>query len=681
MIAIGGGSAGYSAARAARDAGLRVAVVDGGERLGGLCILRGCMPTKTLLHAADVLHTVRHHAADLGLAIPEAGFDWEKVYQRKDALVADWAEYRAGQLEDDRLHLVRGTAHFIDEHTLGFDDGSSLTAAHFVIATGSKVSAPPLDALARIGCIDSDDALRLVRPPKSMIVLGAGAVAVELAQFFARMDVKVTVIQRSEHVLSPFDTDAAEVVESVFRREGMDVFTGTRLLDATAGNEGKTLTFEHDGVVRTVTAESVLLALGRSPNTAGLALENAGVETDRSGRIEVNARQQSSAPHIYAAGDCCGPHEIVHLAVNQGEVAARNIIGEGMPLEMDYRLLISVVFTEPQVATVGLTEKQCREQGIPYLADSYPFGDHGKSVIFHANDGFVKMIAHAGTGEILGACCTGPHGGELIHEVMVAMHSRMTVHDFALLPHYHPTLAEIWTYPAEELAERIGDVGVRRQDDALFRGDMSPRNKAQTCLRTPKGGDMSPGNKAQTCPRTPKFSTAWHHAPLHLLGESGIYMVTAGTIGKEHFFHDAERLDLLHTLLLEYAKEFGWEMQAWSVFPNHYHFVAASPENPGNLGKFLGKLHMKTAQAVNRLDGTEGRKVWHQFWDSHITFENSYWPRLRYVQENAVKHGVVNVASDYPWCSAGWFERTAESAVRRKLASYKIDKLEIGDEF
>ena len=456
LIVIGGGSGGYSAARTARDAGLRVAVVDGSERLGGLCILRGCMPTKTLLHAADVLHTARHHAADLGLEIPEAGFDWGKVYQRKDELVADWAGYRAGQLEDDeRLHLVRKTAHFIDAHTLGFDDGSTLTAAHFVIATGSKVSAPPIESLTRIGCIDSDDALQLERPPKSMIVLGAGAVALELAQFFARMDVKVTVIQRSGHVLTPFDTDAAEVVESVFRSEGMDVFTGTRLLDATAGNEGKTITFEHDGTTRTVTAESVLLALGRSPNTAGLALENAGVKMDRAGRIEVNARQQSSAPNIYAAGDCCGPHEIVHLAVRQGEVAAHNIVSDGRPLEMDYRLLISVVFTEPQVATVGLTEKQCREQGIPHLADSYPFGDHGKSVIFGANEGFVKMIAHAETGEILGACCVGPHGGELIHEVMVAIHSRMTVHDFALLPHYHPTLAEIWTYPAEELAERI----------------------------------------------------------------------------------------------------------------------------------------------------------------------------------------------------------------------------------
>ncbi len=455
VCVIGGGSGGYAAARTARDAGLSVAVVDGSEKLGGLCILRGCMPTKTLLHSADVLHAARHHAADLGLLIPQADFDWRKIYQRKDELVADWAGYRAGQLEDERFHLVRKTARFSDAHTLDFGDGTTLSAANFIIATGSKVSSPPIEALEKIGCIDSDDALALESPPKSMIVLGAGPVALEFAQFFARLDVKVTVIQRSDHLLSPFDADAADVVEAVLRREGADVFTGTKLINAEVGPEGKSVTFEHRGETKTVTAETVLLAIGRSPNTASLALENAGVDTDDSGRVLVNDRQQSSAPHIFSAGDCCGPYEVVHLAVRQGEVAAHNIQHPEQPLEMDYRLMISVVFTEPQVATVGLTEKQCKAAGIDYLTESYPFADHGKSVIFGATDGFVKMIADSKTGEILGAACVGPHGGELIHEVMVAMHSRMTVHEFALLPHYHPTLAEIWTYPAEDLAERI----------------------------------------------------------------------------------------------------------------------------------------------------------------------------------------------------------------------------------
>jgi pyruvate/2-oxoglutarate dehydrogenase complex dihydrolipoamide dehydrogenase (E3) component len=164
---------------------------------------------------------------------------------------------------------------------------------------------------------------------------------------------------------------------------------------------------------------------------------------------------QTSAPHIYAAGDCTGPHEIVHLAVQQGEIAAHNIVSPASPRQMDYRLLISVVFTEPQVAFVGLTEKEARSHRISYLAASYPFNDHGKSLIMEAKDGFVKLLADPRSGEILGGACVGPAGGELIHEIVAAMAKRMTVRELAVMPHYHPTLAEIWTYPAEELAEKV----------------------------------------------------------------------------------------------------------------------------------------------------------------------------------------------------------------------------------
>jgi len=164
---------------------------------------------------------------------------------------------------------------------------------------------------------------------------------------------------------------------------------------------------------------------------------------------------QTSAPHIYAAGDCTGPHEIVHLAVQQGEIAAYNIAHATAPRRMDYRLLIAVVFTEPQVAFVGLTEKEAKARGISYLAASYLFNDHGKSLIMEARDGFVKLLADSKSGEILGGACVGPMGGELIHEIVTAMAKRMIVHELAVMPHYHPTLAEIWTYPAEELAKKI----------------------------------------------------------------------------------------------------------------------------------------------------------------------------------------------------------------------------------
>ncbi len=458
---LGGGSGGYAAARTAVAAGLKTVVIEGGAEVGGLCILRGCMPSKALLYAAEVRHLARH--ADIwGLKIRSTGFDFSKVMQRKDRMVADFATYRRQQLEAGRFAFLRANARFLDAHTVELRPGGRapktrrklLTAAHFIIATGSVVAPPPLPSLTEVGYLTSDDALSLKQLPKSLIVLGGGAIACELAQFFARFDVKVTMIQRSPHILKEFDGDAATVIETVFRREDIRLFTGTRLLDARRTARRKAVVFEHEGQTQRVEADEILFTLGRIPNTAGLALENAGVKTD-SGRILTNVRMQTSAPHIYAAGDCTGPHEIVHIAIQQGEIAAQNILRARQLRRVDYRLLTSVVFTDPQVATVGLTEKAAKARGIPFRAASYPFNDHGKSLIIEALDGFVKLLAHPRTGEILGGCCVGPHGGELIHEINTAMARRMTVRELAATPHYHPTLAEIWTYPAEELAEQI----------------------------------------------------------------------------------------------------------------------------------------------------------------------------------------------------------------------------------
>jgi len=292
-----------------------------------------------------------------------------------------------------------------------------------------------------------------------VLLLAAGyclalAVAVEFAQFFARFDTQVTVVQRSEHILRDFDIDSAAELEKAFRRDGITLFTGTKLVAARREGDLKEVGFEHKGKTIYVAAEEILFGLGRTPNTAGLHLEKAGVTTEGP-RIVTDAQMQTSAPHIYAAGDCTGPHEIVHIAIHQGEIAAHNIAHAGQTRRIDYRLLTYVVFTDPQIATVGLTEKEAIARKIPFLAASYPFSEHVKSLIMDAKDGFVKLLADPMTGEILGGCCIGPMGGELIHEIIVAMAKRTTVHELVATPHYHPTLAEIWTYPAEDLAGKI----------------------------------------------------------------------------------------------------------------------------------------------------------------------------------------------------------------------------------
>jgi len=452
VVVIGGGSAGFAAARVAGKAGLKTALVDGAKELGGLCILRGCMPTKTLLYATEVLHLARRGSV-WGLTTDGAGFDYEAVLARKAKVIDEFAAYRRGQLEQGTFKLIRAHAQFVDPHTLELSTGDQLAAHHFIVATGSMVAPPPLTQLEQIGCRTSDDALDLRPLPKSLIVLGGGPVAIEFAQFFARLDVRVTVIQRSEHVLREFDQDAALVVERTLAREGVSVHTGTCLLDASRDSDGKSVVFEQAGRRLKVTAAEILLALGRRPNTAGLGLSTAGVRLDGD-RIWTDNQMRTSAPHIFAAGDCTSPHEIVHLGIRQGEVAAHNLTHPNTPRTLDDRLLISVVFSDPQVATVGLTEKAARAAGRNFLSASYPFADHGKAIIMDAEDGFVKLLAEPETGEILGGCCAGPVGGELIHEIVAAMAMRMTIRQLADLPHYHPTLAEIWTYPAEELAEK-----------------------------------------------------------------------------------------------------------------------------------------------------------------------------------------------------------------------------------
>ena len=299
----------------------------------------------------------------------------------------------------------------------------------------------------------SDDALSLQAPPRSLVVLGGGPVAVELAQFFCRMDVKVTLIQRSGQILARVRPGCGGGAgKGLAARRGGDFCADPAGCGRSDRDGARGLNLNTATRTRRTVAAEILAATGRTPNTAGLGLEKIGVRTEQ-GRIVTSAEMQSSAPHIYAAGDCAGPHQIVHIAVEQGEVAAHNIAHPRRRRRMDDRLLTSVVFTDPQVAAVGLTEKEARARGIPFLAASYPFADHGKSLIMEAKDGFVKLLADPKTGEILGGACVGPLGGELIHEIIAAMSRNMTARELAALPHYHPTLAEIWTYPAEELAE------------------------------------------------------------------------------------------------------------------------------------------------------------------------------------------------------------------------------------
>ncbi|MET0252824.1 MAG: dihydrolipoyl dehydrogenase [Terrimicrobiaceae bacterium] len=458
FVVIGGGSAGYAGARTAAALGMKTCVVEGAIDVGGLCILRGCMPSKTLIESANRLRAVRH-AREFGLSVGQIGVDAVEIIARKHRLVAEFADYRREQLEEGDFDFLRGSAAFVDKTTLHVEglkgSAETVTARSFLIATGSMISTPDIPGLASAECLTSDDVLGLTSIPESIIVLGAGPVALEMAHYLDALGARLTIVQRSAQLLKGMDEDVAKVVENAFRKRGIQIFAKTKLLRAERNEEVRRVFFEHEGSERTVEAAAILNALGREPNVIGLGLETAGVELEKNA-IAVNAHQQTTAPHIFAAGDCCGPFEVVHIAVEQGERAARNAArflgGESGFEAMDYRLKLYVIFTEPQVAAVGLSEKEAKTGAIDYLAATYPFNDHGKSLIMDETEGFVKLLADRSTREILGGSVVGPDASELIHEIVVAMSFRATAGQLATIPHYHPTLSEIWLYPAEELA-------------------------------------------------------------------------------------------------------------------------------------------------------------------------------------------------------------------------------------
>lgn len=452
VVVIGGGSAGYAAARTARDAGADVAIVDQGP-LGGLCILRGCMPTKTFLQSSEMMAMMKR-AREFGLAPVNPRADLSAIVDRKNRLVREFADYRIAALRDPRFTLYESRAEFISPHDIRAGD-IRIRGQSFVIATGSTAHEVSIPGLDDAGYQTSDTILDLRRPPVSLLVLGGGPVAVELGQFFARIGSKVTILQRSATLLSHMDADVGRALEASFREEGIEVVTDVSLQRVTQTPSEKTVHMIQGGGIQTRSGETILQALGRRPNLHELGLEAAGVQVV-GGRLTVGPDMRTSQPHIFAVGDVNDLTPIVHLAIQQGETAAFNATYPNEPARIiDHRLDAEAVFTEPQIGVTGLSERQCRERAIPYLTASYPFADHGKAMCMGAAHGFIKLLCRPDTGELLGAQIVGPHAAELIHELIAVMYFHGTAQDLLRIPHYHPTLAEIVTYPAEAIIEQM----------------------------------------------------------------------------------------------------------------------------------------------------------------------------------------------------------------------------------
>jgi pyruvate/2-oxoglutarate dehydrogenase complex dihydrolipoamide dehydrogenase (E3) component len=450
LCVIGAGSAGYSAAVTARNLGKTVAFMDGPGPQAGLCILRGCMPSKTLLRSAEVAEAVRR-APEAGVIVGEPRIDFGRVMDRKRGIIKGFAEYRVAGIEG--FPILRGAAHFLDRETAVVGD-RQIRASRFIVATGSVITVPAVQGLEETGYVNSDDVLEFDALPDSVIVLGGGPTACELAQYLVRLGVVTTLIQRSETLLSGEDPDVGIAVRSALERDGITVLTGSKLVKAEKSAHGKIVRIEHGGHPRSVEAREIFAAHGRRANLDDLTLDAAGIDFDRKG-IKVDEHLRTTNPIVYAAGDVVYEStQLVHVAVYEGQLAASNAFS-ATPTAVDYRLQLSrAVFTEPQVAVAGLTERECAARGVYCAVARYPFDDLGKAIATDRTEGFIKVLA-ASDGTMLGVTIVGAEASDLIHEAIALLHFKANVRDVMMMPHLHPTLAEIITYPAEELLERL----------------------------------------------------------------------------------------------------------------------------------------------------------------------------------------------------------------------------------
>ncbi len=450
LVVIGGGSGGYAAARTARDLGASVAIADPGP-LGGLCILRGCMPSKTLIATSDLMNEIREAGA-LAVGSCEPKVDYRAMIERKRRVIKGFADYRIEGLET--FELLPGAARFTGPRELLVGE-TRVRAKSIVIATGSIVAPPVFPGLRETGYIDSDGALDDERRPDSLIVLGGGYVAVELGQFFSRVGVATTFLIRSPHLLSQTDADVGNALTGYLRDEGIRIVAEALVQRVERVGARKRVVYKKDGKERFVEAEEIFYALGRVPKLDGLNLEAAGIEFHPVTGISVDLTMRTSNPYVYAIGDVVGRYPLVHVAIQEGEVAARNAVCEKDDV-VDYRLSRAhTIFSDPQVAVAGESEKELVAAGRRYLKATYPFDDHGKAIAIGKTKGFVKMLADPEGGRILGVQILGPEASDLIHEAIAAMYFGATVFDFVRIPHLHPTLAEILTYPAEDLVVQI----------------------------------------------------------------------------------------------------------------------------------------------------------------------------------------------------------------------------------
>lgn len=443
VAVIGGGPGGYVAAIRLAQLGAEVTLVEK-DVLGGTCLNRGCIPTKVLLHTAELYETAKS-AKHLGFEADNCRVDWGQLMKRKQTVVGRLTGGVGALMKRHNIAVLPGTARFISPNELAVTPASGpekrLKADIFVIAAGSEPAMPPVPGFDLAGIATSTEALAFEHLPKSLAVVGGGVIGIELASVYASLGTKVTVIEALPSILANVDEEFIPIILARLKKLGVTIHIKTAVSKITATKEGYALSAKGDAAVEIV-AEKVLVCTGRRPAVDGLGLDKAGVAVEKR-RILVDGQMRTNVPHIYAIGDCASPIMLAHAASHQGLAAAAAIMGQdGHGGDAMAAPVPGAIYTHPEIAWVGLTEKEARAKGLAIKVGRFPLAANGKSLIMDGTDGMIKIIAGADYGEILGVHIIGPRATDLIAEAGLALTLEAIVDDIAATIHAHPTVAE-----------------------------------------------------------------------------------------------------------------------------------------------------------------------------------------------------------------------------------------------
>jgi len=453
LIVVGSGPGGYVAAIRAAQLGQKTAIVER-ENLGGVCLNWGCIPKKALLKNADVLDTIQH-AADFGITFDNLQVDFGSAVKRSMGIVDRQTKGVGFLMRKNKIDVIEGHATFTDAHTIEVGPSEfkeeaekrTVTAAKFVIATGARARDLPGVTVDGERILQYRHAIRPQNKPKSLIVVGAGPIGMELGYFYQTYGTEVTIIEMLDQVLPLEEPDVAAEVQKAFTKKGFSIYTGARTEKFETTENGVKVTVKKmaSGEVETIEAEQVLISIGITPNTEQVGLDKAGVKLDQRGFVEIDANMRTNVENIYAIGDCTGKLALAHVASAQALVAAESLAGaETLPIPSEkYTFMPRCTYCKPEVASMGLTEAQAKEAGYEIKVGKFPFMPNGKAQAINAKEGFVKIITDAKYGEILGAHMVGPDVTELLPELSLAQFMEITPAEIARTVHAHPTLSEV----------------------------------------------------------------------------------------------------------------------------------------------------------------------------------------------------------------------------------------------